>query len=153
MPAVFFAMAAPPLSLTAALMLAVTAQVPWVLNHPLYVWLRTSDLGWLGVLAVIGTGIVSGVLVGVFVGRRSGEVALFEKGIAWLSPGDVPGAIPWENLEGFRDTPHPWVEVVDKRGRCRTIPTPAEADRERLLTVLAVRLPNLGLPFEERSRP
>jgi hypothetical protein len=92
-------------------------------------------------------------VVARFFDRRTGEVQVFERGLVWRSAwswSKDPRVIEWDKFEGFRDTPHPWVEVLDKNGRRRTIPTPTEAERERALELLAARLPDLNLPFEER---
>ena len=102
---------------------------------------------------ILALGIVSAAIVGGFASRRTGEVAVLPRGVVWARKSASALAVEWALLEGFRDTPHPWVEIVRKNGQVRTIPIATEAERLRLLEVLATKLPDLSLPFEERRPP
>jgi hypothetical protein len=118
-------------------------------------------------VAVIAGGALAAVLTAAVTARlllrRMGEVMVFElAGIVWnievpwwTIEGQRPDAffVRWEDIQGYRDTPHPWIEILEENGRKHTIPAPTEAERLELLELLATKLPDLGLPLEERRRP
>lgn len=153
-----------PLSVVGILLLARSAsRSAWVSETAVGKTLNTLDSirDSVGVAApvvvasvvLLGAGFVCMNGVAGFLGRRSGAVTVLAKGIVWAPAIAAPAAVPWENLAGFRDTPHPWVEVLDKRGVRRTIPAPSEGERLAICETLARFLPDLGLPEDERKKP
>lgn len=128
-------------------------KLPWLANTALGSVLGEMNPGLAGFLGVV-LAVPAAWIVGAFAERRSGTVTLLEGGILWdvrvHEPGEV---VPWGRFEGFRDTPHPWVEVLSRKGVARTIPVSSEPERERLLEVLARFVKNLGLPPDERKEP
>jgi hypothetical protein len=83
--------------------------------------------------ALLVPGIGALVLIARFFAHRTGEVRICDFGVAW----DPTTVRPWSAFEGYRDTPHPWIEIVETNGSCRTIPTPRESERAMVLDLLA----------------
>lgn len=129
----------------------VEARLTHASKGPLVEWLLAlGDFPLQVAVTFVAVGFVAAVVV--WVERRTGTIAVFDTGLSWRSSWGVGwNVVVWARFAGFRDTPHPWVEVVRHGGRARRIPVASAFFREQLLLTLGRYLPDLGRPPEERG--